>query len=275
MTMQSLSDIRTFQSLSTEARGELAEAVAARLGPEFAPEEQEEGVCALLFRHLTSGLVLALVPGGGFEMGLTGADIAELRDFLQSEDLMREALEGATSEMLPAHRVEVAPFLIARELLGAAEVERLSNLRFKGPNCSMLHRDEARDLARSLGFRLVSEAELEWIQREGGTCSFTLDAARKLEEIGRDSTLLTSRLGIVELFDEQWVEDDYHATYDGAPSTSSPWMDGDPAGVFRGGSGPEYVDEPQQVVGILAAMRGNGAMAQARIRLALDIASLL
>ena len=72
-------------------------------------------------------------------------------------------------------------------------------------------------------------AELEWLARDGDRFHFALDGARRHEEVRGDSRLLRSRFGIVDIFEQQWVEDDFHPTYEGAPTTSAPWIPVRPA----------------------------------------------
>lgn len=271
MNLDALADLHVFTKLSLLGREVLAAATSRRLSRAFQLDPQQPELDALLFTHLDTGLPFALVPGGTFEMGFTAADLAELKEHLPTEDDLRNATEGTTEELSPAHSVRVSPFLIARDLLGQAEIERIGKGGHEVPNHVAPTRDEACQLVSSIHMRLPSEAELEWLLRDGGRYSFTLDAARKIKEISRDSRLYRSRFGVNDLFDEQWAADDYHPTYEGAPSTSIPWMDGDKAGVFRGGSAPEYVDEPAQLFGVLAAMRAKGTMGQARVRLAMTL----
>ena len=133
--------------------------------------------------------------------------------------------------------------LVARSLLDRTQVKRLSQGRL---DFDALPRRDARSLAHALGFRLPSEAELEWLARDGGSTRFTLDAA---------TTVGPSRFGVEMLFHGQWAEDDWHSSYEGATGVSAPWLDGEPCGVCRGGYLPQSAGER---LFMLAGVRGHG-----------------
>jgi hypothetical protein len=106
------------------------------------------------------------------------------------------------------------------------------------------------------------------VARDGGRTHFVLDAATKLEASRGDSEKIPSRLGLADLFIQQWAEDDFHPTFEGAPPDASPWMLGDACGVGTGWTMPEDVDEPNQVIGLLAALRTARDQKKAAVRLA-------
>lgn len=259
-----------FSSASMQDRREWVAALCSDLGETWSFEAKPE-LDAVVAHHAPTDLDFVVVPGGRYVMGLRSSDWSALGSHLELTQQRREWLTRSTQNLLPPHEIEVRPFLAARHLLSPDHVENLSEGRFEGRFCHALGREDARELARSLGFRLLSEAEWEWLARDGGKESFTLGAAERLDEIRGDSTKLTSRFGVFDLFECQWMEDDYHASYADAPTDSTPWYGGDPVGVARGGSMPEYVDGPEQVPGLLAAMRSNGTVRTARVRLALPL----
>ncbi|WP_437954915.1 hypothetical protein WME76_25550 [Sorangium sp. So ce119] len=276
MIKGSLDDITDVARLGIEERRSLCRSLAASLGDGWSAGEPTEDLDALPLVHQPTGLAFVVVPGGAFEMGLTEEDVAELRACMGdawNDDIAANLARDAAS-LGPVRRVQVSPFLVARSYLQAKEVERLSGGRFQGDYCYRLGWADARQLAASHGFRLASEAELEWLARDGGRSAFTLDAARRLEEIGGDSELLRSRFGVLDLFETQWAEDDYHPSYEGAPDTSAPWRSGAGTGVARGLSRPEYVEEPHQITGLLAALRTNETQREATLRFARDLPSL-
>lgn len=273
MTKQALQDVTEFARLGIEERRGLGRSLAAALGDGWSAEEPAADLDALPLVHQPTGLAFVAVSGGAFAMGLTDDDLAELRAAMGDawNDDIAASLEREAARLRPVRRVHVKPFLVARAYLQAKEVERLSGGQFQGDDCYRLGWGDARRLAASHGFRLASEAELEWLARDGGRSAFTLDAARRLEEIGGDSDLLRSRFGVLDLFETQWAEDDDHPSYEGAPDTSAPWMNGAGTGVARGLSRPEYVEEPHQITGLLAALRTNETQREACIRFARDL----
>lgn len=276
MTKQALQDVTEFARLGIEERRGLGRSLAAALGDGWSAEEPAADLDALPLVHQPTGLAFVVVPGGSFTMGLTDDGLAALRAAMGDawDDDIAASLERDAARLRPVRRVHVKPFLVARGYLQAKEVERLSGGQFQGDYCYRLGWSDARRLAASHGFRLASEAELEWLARDGGRSAFTLDAARRLEEIGGDSELLRSRFGVLDPFETQWAEDDYHPSYEGAPDTSAPWMNGTGTGVARGLSRPEYVEEPHQITGLLAALRTNETQKEACIRFARDLPDL-
>lgn len=276
MHMDAIQDVSAFGRLGMDARKDLGRRIAERLGDGWRAGEPAEGLDGLPLHHAATGLPFVVVPGGSFEMGLTATDLAELRAYLRASgapdwESDYDYLDRQSENLRPPHQVRVHPFVVARARLLGEEVERLSEGRFRGAYCYNLRWREARELAASHGLRLPSEAEHEWLARDGGRYSFTLDSARRLEEIEGDSELLHSRFGVRDLCDDQWAEDDYHPSYEGAPDTSIPWMNGMNSGVARGIGAPENVDEPHQIASLLAALRSNETHGKACIRFARDL----
>ena len=96
--------------------------------------------------------------------------------------------------------------------------------------------DEAKKAVRDSQFRLPSEAEYEWIAREGDTVSFACNLDKRYPGTGFFSTLdLENAFGIRRLLSPQWVADAWHETYVAAPSDSRAWTEaGRAGGVLRG-----------------------------------------
>jgi hypothetical protein len=121
------------------------------------------------------------------------------------------------------------------------------------------------------GFRLPSEVELEWILRDGDRFALTLGARPVPGKPGR-FVFEPSRYGIEGLFIANWAADDWHPTYDGAPADSSPWMNGDSAGVCRSTFPLDAMVSEEDIAVLLAALRTRGSERMPCVaRLALDL----
>lgn len=265
-----LADLQRFTGLSDSARAQLAADLAVRLGTDWSPAPHEEIDAVPLVHGPTAARFLA-VPGGSYTMGFSDADMAALKAAVPWSAEIESTVTKMLPHVTPAHHVSVSPFIVMRAPLTAKEVERLSSGRFNGKYCHTLLREEALGFSRSLGFRLASEAELQWLLRDGGVTSFTLDAAAMVDEVAGDSEAIPSRFGMEGAFFQQWADDSYHEDYTGAPDTSIPWAGGEPCGVATGGTMPEYVEEPHQKVGLLACLRTNRTHKKAHVRFALDL----
>ncbi|XXX81734.1 hypothetical protein WMF30_23530 [Sorangium sp. So ce134] len=248
-----LRDLRELRLAGPEERRRATEALAARLGDGWRAAEPAPDEDSLPLVHEPTGLAFAAVPGGALDMGLSDEDIEEASEHVDWTSPVARWVDRAAASARPVHRVEVRPFLCARALLDGGRLDELSRGRLAG---DAVERADALALARSLGLRLPSEAELEWLARDGGACRFTLDAARRFEAIRGDDRLLRSRFGVRDLHRAQWAEDDWHPTYDGAPGTSLPWAGGDPGGVHRGGFRLIALQSPEELLHALAALRG-------------------
>jgi formylglycine-generating enzyme required for sulfatase activity len=232
-----------------------------RLGEGWAAEEPDRAEDCLPVRHRLTDLRFVAIPGGCFEMGLSEADLEEASAHVDWTAAVASMFRRLARSARPVHPVDVTPFLCARSLLDRPKVKELSHGRL---DFDALPRAEARSLAHSLGLRLPAEAELEWLMRDGGRTSFTLDAARGEKR---------SRFGVDKLFSGQWAEDDWHPNYDGAPAVSALWLDGDPNGVYRGGKVPEEMQSREELLFLLAGVRGYGKRQPSfvGVRLAADI----
>lgn len=235
-----LSSPDALESISEHERARLKQHVLARLGANFSRSARSQGA-ALFFTHVASGIDLSLIPGGRLEMGARASDIAEVARHIDL-DLVSYSIDADSESALPAHWVSVQPFLCAR--VGLPE--------------GTMARADALERVRSLGFRLPSEAELEWILRDGDRYALTLGATPVPGRPGAFD-FKPSRYGIEQLLIANWAADDWHPTYQGVPATSAPWFGGDPEGVCRSTfSIPAMVSE-EDITVLLASIRTRGS----------------
>ncbi|MGK3971055.1 formylglycine-generating enzyme family protein [Sorangium sp. So ce118] len=248
-----LHELQRLHLAGIEERRRATEALVEQLGDGWHPGEPTLEEDSLAVVHQATGLAFVAVPGGEFGMGLSDEDIEEAAEHVDWTTSVARWIDRAAASARPVHRVKVRPFLCARALLDRDQLNTLSHGRLTGES---VERSDALAFVRAVSLRLPSEAELEWLARDGGACRFTLDAARQLDAIRGDDRLLRSRFGVRDLHRAQWAEDDWHPTYDGAPDASLPWADGEPAGVYRGGFHLIALQSPEELLHALAGVRG-------------------
>lgn len=227
------------ETMSAVDRARVTRDLLARLGEDWAATMPQASGIFLL--HRPTALEFAVVPGGTMKMGLCPSDLEEIVRHIDM-GLVECSIEGDSVSALPCHDVEVRPFLCAREAL---------------PEGTM-HRAEALDKVSALGFRMPSEAELEWILRDGGRYALTLGATPVAGKPGR-FTFQASRYRIDGLFIANWAADDWHPNYEGAPATSLRWGDGDPAGVCRSTFPLDAMVCEEDIAVLFAALRAPGS----------------
>jgi formylglycine-generating enzyme required for sulfatase activity len=192
---------------------------------------------------------LVRIPAGGFLMGSP------------KNEKDRYDVEG------PKHDVQVPAFCLGRYPVTNAQYERFlkknpkapkplywANRQFNQPRQPVVgvSWEDARVYARWTGLRLPSEAEWEYACRAGTTARFfSGDKEEDLAAVGWYGGNSEYRLhpvgektpngfGLYDMHGNvwEWVEDDWHATYDKAPTNGNAWVDNPRAAnrVFRGGS---------------------------------------
>jgi formylglycine-generating enzyme required for sulfatase activity len=270
-----LQELAAFDRASDAVKLAMAREIATSLGDAFSSADELTGARRLpVLVHAPTDERFVVVPGGSFEMGMREADLDELSEYVDWTASAAHTIDQMKALCRPLRRVEVAPFLCAIRPLARDRIRTLLGGRHTRENFA---RADAVAFARDLGLRLPSEAELEWLAREGGRLTFVDDGARIWEKTRTWPTV--GGFGVEDSSEGQWAADDWHPSYEGAPSTSAPWREGEDCGVFRGElpSGPDQ--HRSEIVFGLACHRNRGARpddrdsdhAFFRLRLALDL----
>jgi len=219
-------------------------------------------------------LPLMLIPAGEFWMGQTETETAELKRQVSEDDYQRYY-----SRELPRHRVTVPSFFMGKTpvtqaqykaVMGHNLAEQYDADRFVAPDKPVVgvSWDDAQAFCQRLAersgkdYRLPSEAEWEYACRAetetpfhfGPTISPELanyDGTRAygVGPTGEDRRQTTpvgrfpaNRWGLCDMHGNvwEWCEDDFHNSYDGAPTDGSAWVEPDRSKtglrVRRGGS---------------------------------------
>lgn len=256
---------------------ELSPKLVELLRPDFRVEPVPDGQVTAPAIHVPTGIRFRLIPGGLFEMGLTEEDKEYGSEVINWTPTVARYVEERYQNSLPTRLVEVSPFLCSQSLLGVAELKALG----LETSSAELERSAAIEVANRRGFRLPSEAELEWVARDGRDFCFPYNwpltwrwEAMRLH----DEPMMVheeSQFGVSDLCALHWAADDWHPTYQGAPEISKPWMGGDPCGVLRLGINFFISDSEEDFEdfesAFLAIRRPGATGSTARLRLALDV----
>jgi hypothetical protein len=223
--------------------------VAKSLGKEFAYVAKKKAIV-----HAPTASELVLIPGGVLTMGFTIDDVLAIT--LVIEDMgewRRGEVPFEIERARPPHVRVVPPFLAARKLASEDDLTAKAALA----------------AAKKAGLRLLSEAEWEWIAREGGAVQFTSVPAKDHPVVAANWGMTTegpNGFGIDELtHGPEWVADAWHPNYVRAPANARPW--GKMPGTYR--VGHTQWQDMIEVVSLHAATRGQGK--QARFRYACDL----
>ena len=123
--------------------------------------------------HVPTGASFVVVPGGSFDMGLRDDDAEEVTECLGSTAAVERMLMSIEAMATPVHRVTVPPFLLAISHLTSAQVATMTAGAIRID--ALAPADATWFERHASGFRLPSEAELEYVGREGGELHFLGD----------------------------------------------------------------------------------------------------
>ncbi len=247
-----------------QARGRMAEVTSA--APPTAPRPPDNRPAARLpesgtvFRDIDAPWCpqMVVIPPGEFMMGSSDAE----REWAMAQGVSREWVDWEQ----PQHRVRIAYALaVGRYPVTFEEYDNFADAtgrsRPKDQGWGRARRpvievswDDAKAYVEWLAaatrepYRLLSEAEWEYVCRAGTTTRFwwgddiTLNNANYAKNIGNTSRVGTYPANPFGLCDthgnvSEWCEDRWHDSYDGAPDDGSAWSQWARRGrVVRGGS---------------------------------------
>ena len=243
-------NLEAFVQLATEDRRRLAVRVGEKLGADWVADAVPAEGDSLAFTYTPLGIQFALIPGGRFDMGIGEADLLEARSYVEWCERAERVAASYQVCASPVHSVRVSPFLCSLKAFEGEALEKMS-----GRTLVEWGREvpEVRDAIRAIGFRLPSEAELEWLAREGGAYHSILNMGPNYKSLRWAVEEAPHRFGMKGMVLAQWADDAWHPNYEGAPASSEPWLDGDPVGVVRGGA---YVEMNTSSVGLLDGLAG-------------------
>lgn len=218
-------------------------------------------------------LPFAAVPGGKMQMGILPSELDLIDLYLGHKPHIVSYLRPIREASSPVCEVEVAPFRCSR-LLKAEEILELLPSAAPDP-LGAVTRLAALEVARAAGARLPSDAELEWIARQGRGAPFVLDVVYEAPEDDPKNVLIVDqpivpRFGVEDLFEAQWAADDWFPSHEGRPVTAVARTGGDPQGVRRFEEFDFECVGKEAVLAMLSAVRHPGKQWRARVRLVLD-----
>ena len=249
-----------------------AEKLASTLGADWKLVKPASKIVRLAHSPTSSSFVF--VPGGVMQMGLLDREIALVRRYLGSRPHILEQIEQVKRHASPVREVQVGPFLCGERLFEPDQIAKLSDLA--SDSLGSMARRDALAFAEACGFRLPSDAELEWMARQGRDAPFVLDTVFEADEDDPENVLMTDesiapRFGIDDLFTTQWAADDWFGDHTERPPTSIARSGGDPQGVRRFEEFDFEAVGPESVISELSARRDPGGTWRARVRFALDL----
>ncbi|MEZ4441236.1 MAG: hypothetical protein R3B72_19200 [Polyangiaceae bacterium] len=252
MTPSLVPPLDACEALDVDEREAVTQRVRARLGRDWGGAGERLGLFEGL-RHWPSGLDFALVPGGRLTLGLDEPGLRRLAEAPWWDEDWDWSLRIEAAPAMTTVEVELPAFLLERRGGGDAG-----------------SRAEARGRAEALGFRLPSEAELEWIATDGGREVLHLGASPENDHGG--VAFRPSRFGLEGLLRAHWAADDWHPSHDGAHFDGRAREGGGAEGACRFTFALEAFVGDEDLLALVAALRYPGSPAMPAVgRFALSL----
>lgn len=257
------------------------EEVLARAGLE--PLEKPGGAGSLpVFVHRPSAQRFVRIPGGAFVMGWPSGELraafAEV-GFDPGIDSWAKAHQASFEQANPLRVVRVEPFLCGcSPLLGATVEASGKGVRWSvhesaeptsGRTAAAMSAGDASEVLAHYGWSLLSEAQWEYLARCGGTASWAVGEGRWriVDDLRRapsycpgeeETERATNPWGIWGLALGEWVADEWHESYRGAPPDARPWRTapGVPGAIRGGGVLHSPWQDSDEAICCHAAYRG-------------------
>ena len=210
---------------------------------------QKRKTAKKLFKN-TIGMKFVLIPSGRFMMG------SHISPEMTAEKYGNKSLSKWLNTEHPQHEVRISKaFYLQSTQVTQTQWERVmeynpSHFNFEGwgrdSPVECVSWDDTQDFIKKLNemegtdkYRLPAESEWEWACRAGTRTDFSFgDDASKLAEyawFAKNSQVRTNHVGKMKpnpwkLYDMhgnvwEWVEDDWHDTYNGAPTDCAAWVE--------------------------------------------------
>lgn len=279
LMMNLLRSVDDWERASGAERATVANALVDSLGEAWRLESSGAETQAACLVHTPTAATFVVVPGGEMTMGLGKAELELLDLYLGRRNHVVEQVQSVQRYAEPTCGVRVAPFLCGQRLLTKQDIDNWST--YAGPDpLGAVHRNHALRVANSAGFRLPSDAELEWLARQGRQATFVLDCVYEAPEDDEDHVLITDqpilpRLGIADLFETQWAADDWFDSHQNRPHHAASRTGGSPDGVRRFEDFYFEAVGRESVISQLSARRDPGRGWRARVRFALDLPTVV
>ena len=205
--------------------------------------------------HEATQQEFVLVPAGAFVMGMTAPElVSALREVHYNPDVepWRTSHRARYALANPVHPVTQQAFLCGRSPLLARTIDALDagvawstheTAEHRGPTvAAAMTREGVTCVLERLGWQLISEAQWEYVARCGGPEQWAGGSEwRRMVDVLVTDPHFDSKAGNVwgvwGLALGEWVADEWHADYTGAPADGSAWRAG--AGLpdaVRGGA---------------------------------------
>lgn len=207
-----------------------ASASARALGRDFRVTS-DDGI-----EHVATGIVLRVIPAGRLRMGFSDAEVAEVIGLFAGRDADVRAI---VERSIPQHDVDLPEFLCAEAHVPFAVAKQFVDAEMMDSDRALVSPSAARELAAALRMRLLSEAEWEWVAREGGRRSWLIDRPAAITfdlDPSEDTCAASNAFGIRHLVSElgELVADGWNPTYAAAQPTPAPRDPDRGPGVLRG-----------------------------------------